>query len=263
MKKIIKNLQDFGAIGLLEAGLAQTWVDGENQDPFAERRRGIAFHRVTNLPTINQDEIHEWENTRPFVLEEFEPTDIDLLAWYQPHSAYGPSSWGIYFDEAKMNSYARSIYALTKRVRPLVHPHLVQRVVWDEVMRHEIEHAVQELTAATLNSFLFPTSGSALDVYRRQARTFEALATHYMHTDTRYRSRRGAPGDFEFVRHVSASAPKPPGYRDWNKIDITSSENNAFGLPLQVQVSQIAGYMRKCLKEPFSAKFLEIPVYIA
>ncbi len=262
MKKIIKDLQGFGAIGLIERGLAQEWVEGENSDPFAERRMGPVFRRVTKLPTINQEAIHDWKNTRAISVQEFEPTDIDVLAWYQPYSDYGPDSWGIYFDEAKMNSYARGIYALAKRVRPLVSPHLVQQVVWDEVMRHEIEHAVQEVTAATLSAFVHGLNDSSLGVYAKLPHSFEALATHYMHTDARYRSRRGAPGDFDFVRHVTASAPKPPGYQDWNNVDITVSENNAFGLPLPFQVSTLADHIRKCLKQPFSAKFLEIPIYV-
>jgi len=262
MKRIISGLQDVAPISVIETGLKQAHKDMENPDAFAERRGNSDFRRVTALPKLDGDSLHEWKSTGSMSIEDLEPQDIDILAWYQPYSDYGPSSWGIYFDEQKMNSYARKIYAVVKGIRPRVSAQLVQQTVWDEVMRHEIEHAVQEFTAATLGVSVSTKPESSLSVYRKNPETFEALATHYKHTDTRYRSHRGAPGEFEFIRHISAIARKPPGYNQWNKIDITSAENAAYRLPATTQVLDVADYFRKCLKEPFSSKFLEIPVYL-
>jgi len=262
MKRIISGLQDVDPISVIETGLKQAHKDMENPDAFAERRGNSDFRRVTALPKLDGDSLHEWKNTGPMSIEDLEPQDIDILAWYQPYSDYGPGSWGIYFDEKKMNSYALRIYAVVKSIRPLTSPQLVQQSVWDEVMRHEIEHAVQELTAAALNVSASTMPETSLSVYRKNPQAFEAIATHYMHTDARYRGRRGAPGECEFIRHISASARKPPGYDQWNKIHITSAENGAYGLPPATQVLDVADYIRKCLKEPFSSKFLEIPVYL-
>lgn len=261
MQRVIRTLQEVGVEVALNEGLVNASTFDPKPDSFADRRSQLDFRRVTELPKLNSDSLHEWKDSKALNIEDLEPQDIDILAWYQPYSDYGQSSWGIYFDEKKMNSYAQRIYSVAKGIRPLVSPKLVQQIVWDEVMRHEIEHAVQEVTAATLSAFVYKISDTALGVYGKNPLVFEALATHFKHTDARYRNRRGTPGDFEFIRATTAAAPKLAGYRDWNKIDITSAENGAYGLPFSYQVVELADYIRKCLKEPFSSKFLEIPVY--
>lgn len=262
MRRIIRNLQAVGALAVIESGLVNDQTIEQASDAFSDRRSKSEFRRVLELPKLDSDSLHEWKNTTPMTLEDMEVQDIDALAWYQPYSDYGQASWGIYFDSKKMNAHARQTYAVVKGVRSLVSPKLVHQVVWDEVMRHEIEHAVQEVTAATLSAFVQNIPSSALGVYGKNPLTFEALATHFKHTDTRYRSKRGAPGEFEFIRTTTAMAPKLPGYRDWNRIDIKAAEDGAYGLPMRVPVSEIADYVRKSLKQPFSAKFLEIPVYV-
>jgi len=263
LKILIDDLKHLGAEALLQSNLGSDVGHLQTEDNFAERRRNRQFKQVDSLPKLDADSAKSWGHIEASQSEELEPTDIDILAWYQSYSDYGPNAWGIYFDTAKMNSYALKIHAFAKRIRPNIKPQLVQQVVWDEVMRHEIEHCVQELTGALLATLPLHKKKTALEIYHRDPRAFEALATHFQHTHAKYRPKGSAVSDFEFIKHITAWAPKPDGYKDWNRIDVAQAENAVYANGLSFDVTKIADHIRRQLQKPFSSNFLRIPIWLA
>lgn len=262
--RVLRILSEQDPIQLLANGLRQSYLDSperKQQDPFEKRRAQRKFEPIIELPELTSEEIESWKQIEANPFEHVESIEIDLLAWYQPYSDYGPSAWGIYFDEQKMNSYARSIFAAIKRVRSRISPQTVHRLVWDEVMRHEREHCVQELTAAALSTFFTPIDKSSLEIYSQKADDFEALATHFQHTDTAYRSQRGAPGEFNFAKTLTAATTKPAGYKEWNRIDVPRTDASIYEGNKFADVHKIANQFRRQIKKPVSNPYLVIPVY--
>jgi hypothetical protein len=100
-------------------------------------------------------------------------------------------------------------------------------------------------------------------VYSASAETFEALATHFEHTDAVYRKPTSNSIDRNFVRHVTASTRKPAGYSDWNQINIDSAAGRAFGLSFAPDLAvEIAIRLRKQVRKVVDNKFVDIPIYL-
>lgn len=264
-QRVLKILNTLDAIELLATGLEQRHLDSANGnplDPFFQHRANRQFARITALPELTSEASSEWRQIEPLHPEVVKPVAIDLLAWYQPYSDYGPQAWGIYFDEKKMNQYAMSIYAAVKSVRSEVAPRTVQGMVWDEVFRHEREHCVQELTASALSALYSPIAKSNLELYYTDIDAFEALATHFQHTDTHYRSSRGVPGELNFAKAVSAIVSKPKGYDQWNRIDVPRTDSALYERNIFPDVHKIANQFRRNLKKPIDNPYLDIPVFV-
>jgi hypothetical protein len=227
------------------------------------RKKTEGFNQVFELPEFSDDSLREWERTPPLDARELPPFDVDKLAWYQPYSNYGPRAWGIYFDTVKMNHHALLVYAAAKSVRPELKPSTVVRAFWDEVMRHEREHAVQELTLAVLVQMGAHPPMDSNSVYSASAETFEALAAHYQHTDAVYRKPTSDAIDRNFVRHVTASIRKPAGYIDWDQINLDSAAESAFGLSFAPDMAvDIAIRLRKQVRKVVDNRLVDIPIYV-
>lgn len=224
---------------------------------------GERFNRVFELPEFPQDNFLEWGQTPPIDAKEIPETNIDLLAWYQPYSNYGPAKWGIYFDSEKMTQYALKVYAAAKLTRPQIKAATVFRAVWDEVMRHEREHAVQEITLAVLVTIGIHPGMDSHSVYTAASESFEALATHYEHTDAVYRKPSSDVIDRNFVKHITASIEKPAGYRNWNRIDLDFAAEKAYGFAYAPDLTlDVAIRVRKLVRKVEANKFVDIPIYI-
>ena len=264
-KRALQILKTIDIVELLSTGLQQRYLtpnEGDVEDPFAERRGQRQFERITELPELSIEEASQWGQLSPLGFGDTERVAIDLLAWYQPYSDYGPNDWGIYFDEEKMNGYARDLYRVAKAVRSDISPKLVHSLVWDEVLRHEIEHCVQELTASSLSLLFTPIHKSSLEIYRQDPSSFEALATHFQHTHAAYRTKRDAPGEMNFAKTASAGATKPAGYNNWNRIDVPITESGLYEGNKFSDVHKIANQLRGNLKKPILNPYLDIPKFI-
>lgn len=225
--------------------------------------RSLGANRVNELPDLPRDLAREWEDSRPIEVRDLPETNIDLLAWYQPFSNFGQAEWGIFFDTSKMNQYALMIYSAVKAVRPGVRAETVHRAVWDEVMRHEREHAVQELTLAALVELGVHTALDFNTVYSSSSHVFEALASHAQHTDSVYRSPGSQTIDRNFVRHITSTAPKPAGYRDWDRIDQDVAIERAYALSFIPDLAvTLAVRLRKQVRKVKGNSYIQIPVYL-
>jgi hypothetical protein len=205
----------------------------------------------------------EWEDAPPLDIREISETDIDILAWYQPYSNYGALAWGIYFDTTKMNQHALLVYRVAKSVRPGIKPSTVARAVWDEVMRHEREHVVQELTLAVLVQMGMHPPMDSNSVYFASSKTFEALATHYQQTDAVYRKPTSNVIDRNFVRHITSKIKKPSGYCDWDQINLDTATEDAYRLDFMPESALgLAVKLRKLVRKVVANNYIEIPVFM-
>jgi len=160
-----------------------------------------------------------------------------------------------------MCNYVGDLYLTVKRVRSDITLQQIWNLAWAEVGRHELEHCAQELVLATLAIL----SGRKLKSFDAETlnhkQVTEALATHFEHTDTRYKGGAGDLGCRTYARFVSASKPKPSGYEDWNKLDILKAEE---ALCHSIGVFYYPEYpmkIRKLLHARAKNNFIQIPQY--
>ena len=228
-----------------------------------KHERPLGYNRVFELPDFQDDLFLEWEEFAPLDIREVPETDVDVLAWYQPYSNFGEVAWGIYFDTAKMNQHALLVYRVAKAVRPDIRPSTVVRAVWDEVMRHEREHAVQELTLAVLVQMGLHPAMDSNSVYFAASDTFEALAAHYQQTDAVYRKPTSNTIDRNYVRHITSSIKKPLGYEDWDRINLDEAAKQAYGRAFFPDSAlEVARRTRKLLRKVLGNTYLELPIYM-
>lgn len=229
------------------------------------RDRGTTedFNRVYELPDFSADDFLEWRGTPAINIREIREVNVDLLAWYQPFSNFGDEEWGIYFDIAKINEHALKIYQVAKSVRPQINPSTVVRIVWDEVMRHEREHVVQELILAVLVQLGIHPPMDLNAVYSASNGAFEALATHYEHVDAVYRQQNRDVIDSNFVRHITSRIQKPSGYSDWDDSDLDVAIKKAFGSLIESDITLIVALrLRKVVRWVIGNSFVKVPIYL-
>lgn len=73
---------------------------------------------------------------------------VHAIAWYVPYRLHGRRRWGIYFDVASMDLFARDLYEDANRLDSSVTFGMTLEHAYSRVMRHEVEHLVQELLMA-------------------------------------------------------------------------------------------------------------------
>jgi len=187
----------------------------------------------------------------------------DLLAWYVPYAVAGEDLWGIYFDVDKMERFAELVYALSYRVRPDITRDQVHTFAWDSVARHEVEHAVQELTVAKL-VLSYPGIRARLSpTFLRDGGLIETLAAHYEYTDTNYRAAaKGSNKASNFLVHVVAGLQQLPEYREWNWMNIIDAEDQFEAHFSGSRNTKFMPELRKKTKGTFDSAFLTVPTYL-
>lgn len=162
--------------------------------------------------------------------QEMEEHGFDAIAWYQPYHVWNENSWGIYFDSAKLDSFARMFVDDLTSSRVYSPHQLAAFLAVGMVLEHEFFHARVEFSA----SWLELTSLKPLynryhsNVYETLPGTSEwleeALANWsswvWFHSEpvqellgNRYSMDHKAVSDCL----ESALDLAPPGYRDWRK----------------------------------------------
>ena len=195
-----------------------------------------------------------WDNA----LDTDGPAINHTLAWYVPRRM--GMQWGVYFDLTRMMAYSKRVHEAVARLR-FVELSEVTNQVWSQVLRHELEHCVQELVIAKSISRNPSTSELQMGL-RRSAQTLtEAIATHYEFTDFAHRSVNGA--DSNLTNFVSTQIPLSGDYDMWNKINIDNEEmlyENAFGFFPSIERPSIE--FRKLMGGKASSPYITVPTYV-
>jgi hypothetical protein len=203
------------------------------------------------------------ENMSPIVSGNIRERGIDAIAWYLPYRFYGDKAWGIYFDSFAMTRLSIEIGTLARRIDAAITNTQSRKVLYAEVMRHEIEHAIQELLLAK------SLSAGTIDVPRAKAAEFsqnrsyrETIASHFEHLDTLQGIRGISQREINILRHVIETLGEPPVYEDWRSksiVDLDIRYEQDLGVvshnqELSNEVRELVGGKRK-------SKYLDIPTY--
>lgn len=254
-------------IQLFEAAFPEVLKsDFKPTPPFEDNdwiERAIGANRVLELPVSDKQKLRAIEDLSRDSDWKVD-THVDVLAWYAPFAVYGPTRWGIYFDTSKMDDFVSGILGRVWRVRSDIKSKDVEQVVWDQVLRHEIEHCVQELVVALgVMDGVSLLSKTPFEYLKSQMIKTEALASHFETIDPVYR-----PGlkqsDRRLIESVLANRSRPGEYDLWNKIDITvqiRSLENVMNGPLHFSSTKLDAVQRT-VRNPRKAPFLDIPIYL-
>lgn len=201
-------------------------VFGEPVLPPPELTRGSKVGAITSITKdlfLDDSEATEMLNSQAqeSISSYLSENGVDALAWYQPYRTSGASGWGIYFDVIAMSRYCLLVWAECRRINNDVTFRDVVKVLTAEVMRHEVEHAVQEYLLALaiskdqlLLSQIENLASSAPQSYR------ETIASHLEHL-TPMPPRMSVPQSImALIRLQSASIVAPPAYSAWKGTSI-------------------------------------------
>jgi len=203
------------------------------------------------------------ENLLPVVLDEIAEKGIHAIAWYLPYRIFGEKRWGIYFDTFAMNRLSFEIGTIARQLDHSISNTSARKVLYAEVMRHELEHAVQELliakalknksiTRASVKSANFSKKGS----YR------EVIASHFEHFD-KLEGLRGEDGrHVEILRFVMKNHHKPGVYNRWRSESIESLDSTyEIDLGILANIGEASSTERKLFGGKRSSKYIDIPTY--
>ena len=203
------------------------------------------------------------ENMSPVVSGKIGERGIDTIAWYLPYRFYGDKAWGIYFDSFAMTRLSIEIATLARRIDPAITNTQSRKLLYAEVMRHEIEHAIQELLLAkSLNE-------GTIDVPRAKAADFsqkrsyrETIASHFEHLDNLHGIRGISQREINILRHVIETLGEPPVYADWRYksiADLDMRYERELGVVSPNQ--ELSNEVRELVGGKRNSKYLDIPAY--
>jgi hypothetical protein len=181
--------------------------------------------KIPKLPTFTDDSFSPLEHERRAdqdrdTGEMFnDAPNIHWLAWYLPRRR-GPQ-WGIYFDLSRMMDYVDRIHRDIQRIRP-VPKHEVANEVWAQVLRHEIEHCVQELVIAKAATGPNPPYDLQNSIRNAATPMKEALATFQELTD--FVSPISNRSNSRLITYIASKLGRPAFYELWDKVDIDYEE---------------------------------------
>lgn len=203
------------------------------------------------------------ENMGPEVSEIIRTRGIHAIAWYLPYRFYGEHNWGIYFDSIAMTRLSIEIATIARTLEPNITNTQARKVLYAEVMRHEIEHAIQELILAK------SLEAGTIDVARVKSASFsqkrsyrETTASHFEHMDMLQSVGTVNKRHVNIIRHVIESQGEPPVYCEWRSrsiIDLDLQYERELGVAPQNQ--GLSNVMRDLVGGKPISKYLDIPTY--
>jgi len=203
------------------------------------------------------------ENMPPEVSREIQERGIHAIAWYLPYRFYGEKAWGIYFDSFAMTRLSIEIATLARGIDPSITNTEARKVLYAEVMRHEIEHAIQEILLAK------SLQAGAIDVGRAKVADFskkgsyrETIASHFEHLESLQGVRGVDKRSQNIIRHVSESLGEPSVYRDWRNVSIAELDNRyERELGVSSPNQDLSKEVRGLVGGRIQSKYIDIPAY--
>jgi hypothetical protein len=203
------------------------------------------------------------ENVTPEVAEVIRESSIDAIAWYLPYRFYGEQAWGIYFDSFAMTRLSIEIATIARQIDPSITNTQARKVLYAEVMRHEIEHAIQELLLAkSLQSGTIDVAKAHAADFSKKRSYRETIASHFEHMDTLQSVRGVDQRSQNIIRHVIEAIGEPPVYREWRQESIASLDSRyetELGVTLPKQ--ELSNEVRALVGGKRSSKYIDIPAY--
>lgn len=208
-------------------------------------------------PSIDND------NASPVVLGEVAEKGIHAIAWYLPYRIFGANKWGIYFDTFAMNRLSMELGTIAREIDPSISNTSARKVLYAEVMRHELEHAVQELllAKAILNKSITRASVKSANFSKRGSYR-EAIASHFEHFDKLEGLRGVDPRHVEILRHVLKNQNKPGVYNHWKTNSIESLDSTyEIDLGIVSNIGEASASERELFRGKRKSKYIDIPTY--
>jgi len=186
------------------------------------------------------------------------------IAWYLPYRRYGQARWGIWFDAFAMTRLSMEVATIARLINPGITNSESQKVVYASVMRHEIEHAIQELllaksvqandfNLADLTNAPFNVPGS----YR------ETIASHFEHLDSLSGLSKIQTSRVNLIRHALQGMAAPPVYDAWRSTSIQHLDNTyESDLGVVENLGTISGEERRLVNGRSKSSYIDIPVYL-
>jgi len=215
--------------------------------------------RLTNLPT----EL-EFEDATPNVIEEISRGNgIHAIAWYLPYRVFGPKKWGIYFDVFAMASLGREVATKARKINSAIGNSESLRVLYASVLRHEIEHAIQELLfAKALRDGYIGLQELPSKNFSRPMSYRETIASHFEHLDELLTIKGIYGSKTMLIRKMLQDVPSPKIYDDWKGSEIQSLDSQ-YERELNFPASQVemSDRERSLLAGRARSSYIDIPVY--
>ena len=188
---------------------------------------------------------------------------IHGVAWFLPFHMFGPDNWGIYIDRYATTRLAIEIATLAREIDESISNFEAQRFVYATVMRHQIEHATQEILIARAVAAGKFEVVQLLDAPFNGAENYrEVLATHFQY----YEGRRAQPNidtvKNEIIRQVFQEIPLPDFHEDWRhksiqQMDAIFERDLGFASNLGSRSASV----RDLVDGMHKSKYLQIPAY--
>jgi hypothetical protein len=176
---------------------------------------------------------------------------------------YGESKWGICFDTFALNRLSFEVATSARQIDSSITNTEARRVIYAAVLRHELEHAIQELVIAEavvagvigvteLWNQEFSNTGS----YR------ETIASHFEHLDVLKNVTKVPPRKQNVIRRVLQRLPAPMVYRDWEFVAVDQlDEKFEKQLRLQTNTESVSSQVRTRVNGNYRSRYLEVPLY--
>lgn len=203
----------------------------------------------------NSSQLFEFERK---VETEFGQRGVHALAWYLPYRYHGPKRWGIYFDVARMDAYARLLHRAATDVERTLPYEATLRFAYATVTRHELEHAVHEIALAQALRRDGRSHGAA--TMRQRMDPLETLATQMELLDSPSRALQTTARYRQLLFAVWAVTPKPYPYSAWNERAVGPIEGD-FLKSLQLADPDLLNVTRRNVGPRGSTSYIQIPRY--
>ena len=203
------------------------------------------------------------ENMPPEVTREIQERGIHAIAWYLPYRFYGEKAWGIYFDSFAMNRLSIEIATIARQIDPSITNTQARKVLYAEVMRHEIEHAIQEiLLAKSLQAGTIDVSRAMAADFSKKGSYRETIASHFEHLEALQGVRGVDVRRQNILRHVIETTGEPPVYSAWRHESISYLDGRyetELGVTLPTQ--ELSNEVRSLIGGKIRSKYIDIPAY--
>jgi len=203
------------------------------------------------------------ENMLPVVSREIQERGIHAIAWYLPYRFYGAKAWGIYFDSYAMTRLSIETGTIARQIDPTITNTQARKVLYAEVMRHELEHAIQEvLLAKSLKAGTIDVPKAVVAKFSKKGSYRETIAAHFEHLDP-LQSVRGIDLRRQNVlRYVIERIGQPPVYCEWKHksiADLDGYYETELGVTSPRQ--ELSNEVRSLVGGKPRSKYIDIPVY--
>jgi len=187
----------------------------------------------------------------------------ESIAWYVPYRSHNIQEWGIYLDILAMNEITLYLADKSRQLKSNILNSSVFAIFYAEVIRHEVEHAIQDIVMAQAINEDKATLEIVSDPnFRHNLKYLETIASHFEHTDPLRLNQKVSVEETNIIRFTTQSLLVPPEYGDWKNRDILELDlkyHQALGNDLKDSLS--SEKVRKLTRSQSRSDFIAIPVY--